>query len=430
MSGLDFKSYIEKHIFQALEMTNSTLDFPYEYKSNARFATGYRKTDRGFISVDVFPRHAIPAGSLISNSEDMSLFIQALFSRDSKLLSDELWNQFYTQQFTNHEYLNGYSYGLERQNINDNESWAKGGMVPGFLSQLLIVPDEFALFVVINTHDDIFGERFHKQVADYTKDKSINLMDSVDVAISIYTGVYRDKKYNRNTEESIVSLFQGQLNVYQNSANNGLLIYHNGSWHSYFYVGEHIFQNSKLPYEFLVFKMDSDQKVIGLYRNSNIGGLTVATSYEKTKWYNSPVFINEYYGLIPILAFTGFFFLFGNLVVRGIRVKKKEFLANKIYPVGLYLTLAVTLLLLLFHTYFVPLQILRQTQVFLIGYPSSFQLFSVLGYLLFPLVLLFGYIIWKSWVDKSGGIISRIYLSLIQLSLVLHICYLAYWNFF
>ena len=95
-----------------LGMANSTLVFPVAYESNDSYSNAYRKSSDGFEEVHIYPRHAIPAGSLVSTSEDMAMLLKALFNQDAKLLSERSWELFYTQQFTNHSLLVGYAYGL------------------------------------------------------------------------------------------------------------------------------------------------------------------------------------------------------------------------------------------------------------------------------------------------------------------------------
>jgi hypothetical protein len=82
------------------------------------------------------------------------------------------------------------------------------------------------------------------------------------------------------------------------------------------------------------------------------------------------------------------------------------------------------------HTYFVPVQILRNSQEFLFGYPKSFRIASLLGYLFFPLLLGLGWLNWKSWRNKNGSLLLRLYISLVEVSMIVHLGYMSYWNFF
>lgn len=429
VSNTEFETYVDKNIFNQLGMSNSTVIFPVGYNTNAGYANAYTKTGDSYNEVLIHPRHAIPAGSLISSAEDMGLFIKALFNKNPNLLSAASWESFYTQQFKNHPILNGYGYGLEHQNINSMESWAKGGMLPGMLSHILIVPNEFAVFSVVNTSNDNFGESLFQTLFDKAFPDSTPVREfSKGVSTTKYTGVYRNKRYNRITEENIISLFKGEWRVYDNEFSDTLVVHHNGNWHSYFPVNEGVFQNESLPYEYLVFK-ENEKGEISLYRNLNIGGLSIPTSYEKTTWYNSPEFINEHYGLIPLFTFTGLLFILFSLFVRLIRKWKKDFFRSKDLPISFHMLFGSIILLHILHTIIVPWQILTNSGEFLFGYPSNFKIFSLMGYLLIPLVIGLGLYIWKIWATRLGSMFARIYLTLIEVSLLIHLAFLFYWSF-
>jgi len=430
VSDTEFSTYVDVNIFNPLGMTNSTLEFPEAYESIDAYANAYLKTADGFKEVQIYPRHAVPAGSLVSTAEDMGRLINALYKYDARLLSESSWDLFYTQQFTNHSLLNGYSYGLEHQNVNGLDAWAKGGMLPGMLSHILIVPDAYAIFSVVNTDDDNFGEIFYKTLFDKTR-TDITLRREIieDISTTKYSGVYRDKRYNRNTEENIISLFRGAFEVFDNQTQDTLVVYHNGRWHSYVPTLEGVFQNTDLPFEYLVFKEDSKGNVETLYRNVNIGGLSIPSSYETTRWYSSPSFINDIYGIIPIFTFTGLFFILASLFVRLMRAWMKDFFKSKILPARFLVLFSAVIILHIVHTYFVPYQLLWNSQEFLLGYTSSFKVVSLLGYLLIPLAIGLGVYIGKIWKKRLGSLFSRIYLSLVEVTILLHLVFLFYWNF-
>lgn len=430
VTNTEFADYAGRNVLKPLGMVNSTLDFPYDYETKTGYASAYSKTKDVYSKVKIYPRHAIPAGSLVSTPKDMSLFIKALLKKDSILLSDRSWDLFYTQQFKNHPLLNGYAYGLEHQNINGKDSWAKGGMLPGVLSHILIVPNEFALFSVVNISDDDFGESFYKTLFDKTFPDTTSLRKLKKiVSTKKYTGIYRDKRYNRKTVENIVSLFRGQWNVYDNKTSDSLVVYHNGNWHSYIPIGDGIFQNDLLPYEYLVFEENKNGEIVSLYRNLNIGGLSIPTSYEKTRWYNSPTFLNEYYGFVPLFIFTGIIFIIFSLFTRLIRLRKRNFFESKLLPSRFHILFSATIILFILHTFLVPWQLLKNIQEFLLGYTDSFRILSFLGYLLVPLSIGLVFYVWKFWSKRSGSLFTRFYLTILDTALLIHLSFLIYWNF-
>ncbi len=429
VSGKKFASYINERLFDPLKMNNSSLDFPEDYQSNDQYAAGYRKVKSNFEEVTVYPRHAVPAGSLVSTSEDMAKLIEALFNRDADILSPSAWQMFFSEQFSNHPILNGYSYGLERQNINGVTAWAKGGALPGTLSNILIIPDTFALFYVANTDNDEFGEFFYRSLFDSLHLNKEQIRQQKPVNTEKYTGVYRNKRYNRNTAENIVSLFRGQLDVYDNATHDTLLIYHNSGWNSYISVDDGLFQDTEKPYEYLYFEEDQDGKIVNLYRNQNISGLSVPASYERTKWYNSPLFINEYYGIVLLVILSGLLLFLGQFLVRTVRRLKAEIPGGSTPLKRYYDILGITTITFIVHTYLGPIKILRASDEFLFGYPGYFRIATILAYLLIPLTIALGFWLWKIWQARKGNLALRVYMTLIQVAIIIHLVYLYYWNF-
>ncbi|MEM7187694.1 MAG: serine hydrolase domain-containing protein, partial [Bacteroidota bacterium] len=427
MSGIDFKEYCSRYIFDVLGMDATTFEFPYGYQEINRYASAYKKADQGFEEVAIYPRHAVPAGSLVSNSKDMAVFANALLKRDERLLSQRSWTSFFSEQFSNHPKLNGYSYGMEQQNFRGHEFWAKGGMIPGMLSQIVIVPDSFALFLTVNTDDDRFGEQFHKVLFDRLFHNEIEPQPYFEMPTSKYVGVYREKRYNRDSEENMISLFRGQFDVYASPSGDTLQLYHNGQWNAYIPVSNDLFQHTTLPHEHLYFK--KDQGSMNLYRNLNIGGLSMPMSYEKTQWYNSPVFINEYYGIILLIILSAIPFVAVNGLVRLIRRFKSKSSGKNRIPIRIDVILLLCTLVFLVHTYLVPLQLLKNTQEFLFGFTASFETGKLLIYLMGALTLTLGYLTWQTWRKKQGSAFLRCYLSVVLFSITVHILYLGYWNF-
>ncbi|MBT8220651.1 MAG: beta-lactamase family protein [Bacteroidia bacterium] len=428
-SGLDFKTYISRFIFEPLEMTMSTLEFPEDYISNPEYANGYRKTDNGFEAVHLFPRHAIPAGSLVSTSMDMAKFSKALLAQNDALLSAESWQLFFTNQETNHPSLTGYAYGLERQNINGTLSWAKGGMLPGMLSNVFIIPGQLAFFSSVNTNHDVFGEYFFKSLMDILHPNKTSIGNKAAFNTTPYSGVYRDKRYNHDNVEKAATLFRGAFEIYDNTYRDTLLVFHNGQFQEYVPTDAGVFQCVDLPYEYLVFEKNNKGQVETMYRNVNINGLSVPTSFEKTNWYNSPEFVNDQYPFVPAIIIFGLFFIIGTILLRGLRFWKKDFMEDKLFPISYHILMSSIVLIVLFHSAKGFFLLFRNTEEFLFGYPSIYLLAQGLAYLLIPLVLAFIYALWKVTKEYQGNRIGRLYGALFSIATVVHIAFLFYWNF-
>lgn len=430
VSDTPFAIYVEENIFNPLGMHQASLQFPEGYQQLINQANTYTPKEESFELQDIYPRHAVPAGSIVASPEDMGKFIQALYKRDNNLLSINTWDLFYQVHFSNHPLLNGYAYGLEQQNINGLASWAKGGMLPGVLSHILIVPGAFAYFSVVNTNDDQFGEYFIKSLFDSLHPNTVELKPRLqESSLEQYAGEYRDKRYNRNAPENIISLFKGAFSVYTNKSGDTLVVYHNGQFHDYIPIEENVFQNTGLPYEYLIFQKDEQGKLVGLYRNLNIGGLSIPVSYETTTWYNSPTFINEHYAIILLIIFSGIFFMITSLVIRLIRLVRKDFWEHWLLHGWLLLLFSAIIILFLAHTYYGPFNLVINMQEFLLGYTATFQAATMIGYWIVFLSACFGISLVIMWRKKYSTLITRLYLTLVGIAIFIHIAFLYYWSF-
>jgi CubicO group peptidase (beta-lactamase class C family) len=429
VTGIEFSDYILNNIFTPLRMKNSSFGFQSDYYQDDQYSSAYNPTKEGFSEVLVYPRHAIPAGSLVSSPEDMGIFIKALFNRSTNLLQDDCWNLFFTEQFTVNQLLNGYSYGLEKQSINGKQAWAKGGMLPGALSHILILPDEFALFLTVNTGNDNFGEFFFKSIFDTFYPQVQQAIDwKEDIAIEKYCGTYRNKRYSRKSADNIVSLFKDNFTIYANVSKDTMLAFHNGAWHHYLPIEKGVFQNIDQQTQFFIFKEDSQKRVSTLYRDLNIGGLTIQSSFEKTSWYNSPTFVNEHYAIILLIIVSGLTLTLIRLFILVIQWLKKDFQVQKLLPSRIHILLIISILIMMLQIKLGPLYLFKNTSEFLFGYPPIFKASFLLGYVLIPLSLGLGYSIWQLWKKKQGRLIVKIHLSFIEISLLIHLGYLFYWD--
>ncbi|MBV7268700.1 serine hydrolase domain-containing protein [Winogradskyella luteola] len=428
-TGINFKRYIKDSIFKPLGMSNSSLDFPDNYSEISNYAIPYNKLDDKFKPTTIFPRHAIPAGSLVSNSLDMGKFIRALFKQDVTLLNSSSWDLLYSQQFTNHKILNGYSLGMEQQNINGNESWAKGGMLPGMLSGILIKSNDFAVFLVENTNSDEFGEYFFKSLFDIHYQNNSQVKSSIKKTnAKIFSGSYRDKRYNRKTIEKAATLFTGEIQLYVNATKDSLSLFHNDNWHDYAQVHDGIFQCADIPESYLVFKKDNSGN-LSMYRSVNINGLSVPTSYEKLGPFNNSSFFNEQYPINVMVIISGFLFSLLAFVFKLLRLKKKNFLLKYKLPNYIYIIIIVISSSIIFHSIKGVYYLFQYRSEFLFGVPKTFAVATTFAYLLIPLMLLYFGVLMKIYKNKTGTFCTRIFLAVYGTSIICHLAFLKYWNF-
>ncbi len=428
VSSTPFQAYVQRHIFDPLEMEESLVGFDFSYQSKLNYAEGHKVEQDGFEVTKEYARSALPAGSFISTANDMQKLIRAMSQRNSTLINKTSWELMFTRQFSNHELLTGYSLGLEEQVVGNQTYWAKGGMLTGFLSQVIFLPDEAALFLAMNVGNDEFLEDFHRLLRNEFYAPHAADSEGPEVPdLSMYTGEYRNGRYDRDGIENIISLFRGAFDVWE--ADGGLQVYHNGAIHTYQYVGENVFENQTNPTEKLVFKFDDHGKVNRLYRSVNIGGLTVPATFEKTQWYNSPSFINEYYGVIPLIIVAYSICLILVLAIRLIRLIKPNFWKWKLLPRRYYLIALVGIVSLIVHIVKAIMPLVKSPLSFMFGLPDEFLIFNSFSYVILVIAIVMLIHVVLAFSRGYGSVLSRILFGLTSVCLSIHALFLIYWNF-
>lgn len=427
-SKLPFDEYVKTQIFDPLNMKDSFVGFDPTYQQKPSYAKGHTISEEGFIENEVFARHAIPAGSLISSARDMSKLIGAMANADSVLLNPASWQLLYTRQFSNHPELTGYSLGLEEQRFGNQIFWAKGGMLTGFLSQIVILPDTTAIFIAMNCGEDSFLEEFHEKFfTQFYESEVTNSFIPKVTKLNEYVGEYRNARYDRDGVESIISLFRGAFEVWEGE--DGLIAYHNGEMHTYVYAGNDIFKNISNPNEKLVFKIDDSGNVSKLFRSVNIGGLSIPATFEKTKWYNSPSFVNEYYGFVPLtIILYGVSLLFVS-IVSIVRIWNPKFWKWKLLRKHYYVVAGIGILAVVLHSIMAVLPLVKSPMEFLFGLPQQFNTYNQLSYLIALSALLMMVLSAILFVKNDETVLSRMLFGLLTISMVLHSFFLWQWNF-
>ena len=208
VTGKSFEEQISISIFEPLGMLNSTYHLPDNYLEVEKYANGYQSRDT-FIEKKMYPRHAKPAGSVLSTGKDMTTFAQHLLRRDTSLLTDVGYDLLFSQQFTNHPKLTGYSLGMEVQNFGGTLALAKGGQVTGFLSVIILFPSlDLALFISTNTQTDNHLDQFFEGLKKEFFPSRNAVPVQIDFDPSAYTGVYASERCNHETIEEMFALFR------------------------------------------------------------------------------------------------------------------------------------------------------------------------------------------------------------------------------
>ncbi len=428
-SGECFDQYIQSQVFDRVGMIKATYHLPDHYHELRQFATGYQWHDE-FEEIRSYPRHALPAGSLIATAADMGMFMQELLQRDTTWLSASSFDRLFSQQFTNDPLLPGYTLGLEVQHYHGRQVFVKGGQVPGFLSFVLFIPEkDLGLFLSFNTDSDDFLELFLSDFERrfFPKDED-DLLQPINEDVTEYAGHYGNLRTSFDTFEGFFLLFQGHFEL-QKTSDNLLRAYHNGGWQTYQLVKEDVFQHTTDPDEFITFQRNKTGKVIRMYRSQSVGGVQVPSSYFRLKWWERPRFLNDEYpvALLVILIYLVLPLVW--LMVHFIRKKNQNFLtAARIPPY--YHIVALGFMCLFFWNivgFFIPL--LKNRDALLFG--LSEELLSIRYYNISMALFALALLVLSSmlWINKEGNLLMRVYYTTYSLVAFSYITLLFRWHF-
>ncbi len=430
VTGTKFTDYVSEHIFLPLGMTRSTYHLPDSYTALDAYASGYRTRDT-FEPVRCYPRHATPAGSALSSSGDMAKLLRELMFPSGKILQDSMYQYLQSRQFADHPQLMGYTLGMEEQHHFGARGIGKGGAFTGFLSELVIFPDQqFGLFVSTNTQTDNFLEVFHRTLLQTVlpprateSTAYLNLPNIRD-----FVGVYRSERYSHESVEDLLALYQGKLEL-RLSKDGYLTTHQNGEWQYYRPVDSLLFQNTKVPEQYLAFTRDRSGEISRLHTNINLAGFYVPASLTPVAWYDDPVMINEYYVFVPVVVFTFLFIPLFRAWVLLRRRSRPEYWTGKLVPNKyMYASLLVAALYL---AQFIGgfMYLARNVNEFYFGVPDTFRNTQLLTYFLPVAVTALLWCTVQLWRERSGKVAFRVYYVLVTVASVIHLVFLYRWHF-
>jgi len=427
VSGNVFEDQIQTSVFDRLQMSTATYYLPDNYKDDTLFAKGYR-TGEVFLETKMYPRHAKPAGSVVASGKDMITLAQALLKRDAAILNSTSYDLLLNQQFTNHFKLTGYTMGLEVQTYNGHIAYAKGGIVKGFLSVLVLFPDfDLTIFLSTNTQtDDHFENLFSGLKEEFFVQKKVDTV-KINFDIEEYTGEYANERANHETVEEFFALFMNQFSIYKSESGN-LAAYHNGEWHEYQCLGDDVFQDLSDTEGYITFKRDKGN-ISSMYRTVNIGGVQVPNSYTKLSWTERPRFLNDEYPYAILLMMTYILLPLLWLIRFYIRKKKPRFLQSSNIPFYYHAVAFSFLGLFLWNVigFMIPLIKLREQIMF--GFPQSLVNMKYFNWLMALSAIILVIFSLRLWIKGKSTVLFRVYYSIFSSIAFSYILILHRWHF-
>lgn len=204
VSGMEYTEYISNHILQPLEMNNT--DFFTGFEQQNQFSKSYNAEQ---IQQDEYPLFDLPAGAVISTTNDMAKFVQALLRYDEKLISKETLEEMYRIQNMNTaldlDDRTGLCFKVSNKAMEAGRIYEHGGSTLYQRAQIYIAPDCGLAAVVLSNSEPAFNniwkvkEKLMTNIAgfngftpDYEKNpyKDVHFTNLQDENLSRFAGHY------------------------------------------------------------------------------------------------------------------------------------------------------------------------------------------------------------------------------------------------
>lgn len=157
VSGIPFEEYVEKNIFQPLDMPRSTFRQPLPERLKPDMSIGYLYRTGDYQARDFeWIKGLIPAGSMSAPAEDMAHFMIAHLQngafRGARMLKEKTARRMHGRLFSHDGRLDGNAHGFWEKTINGIRWITHGGDTRLFHSLLALAPEmNFGFFVSTNS---------------------------------------------------------------------------------------------------------------------------------------------------------------------------------------------------------------------------------------------------------------------------------------
>ncbi len=213
-SGKSYEDFVEQEIFAPLGMKRSRYGHQDEVVPDR--ASGYDMGDGYKVAEYISLTQAYAAGGLLSTVDDLALWAQALTSE--KLLRGKSLERMTTPPRLTSGEPTSYAYGQGILNENGTRIIEHGGGIPGFNSELLRIPDQRLLVIILaNTFGHEPGaESLGFRIAMKALGKAVEERKAMEIdpaTLDEYVGVYNfDEATSRTIFREGNKLFARRIN--------------------------------------------------------------------------------------------------------------------------------------------------------------------------------------------------------------------------
>lgn len=295
VSAQPFDRYVAEHILRPLAMSGSSATQPHPAAVDATLARGYRPDGAGQATARGQYGPMTPAGAgVVATATDMGRFLRAQLGTGPRLLGPEALAQSVTRRFTHDPRLPGMAFGWEEHPRGGRRMLTKDGDVPGFHSNMAILPEQGVGIFVAYNGDGVDGSASYanKELVERFVDRFHPGTPAAAASsggagnLDRYAGDYRITRTGQDLTKAaaLVSSISVEAGPDGTLTTNGPLSADPGKttqrWSP---IGPELFQERDGG-DRLGFRVDGDGRVTALFSTANP---TVA--YERLPWWQSPL---------------------------------------------------------------------------------------------------------------------------------------------
>ena len=431
VSGVSFEDYIEKNIYESLDMHHSTFRQPLPSHLVDKMSVGY-SFENGIFKAEDFEliNGMAPAGSMSTTATDMARFMIAHLQYgkygENRILEEETAKKMQTLLFTQDKRVNGNAHGFWELKLNNLRMIGHVGDTIRFHTHLILIPEKnLGLFVSYNSvggggpaRDQLlqaFLDRY------YPAPEMPELTPSPDFKkrAKRFLGSYKLARIVFTSYEKLMALMM-KVDVKVTDEGTLLTPFPAGYGDKQWVEVEPLVFRELGGQDTLVFKEDSKGRITNAFVSS-----WPMFALIKMAWYETPGFHYSLLVITMILFLSTLIWPVGALFRVLCRRKKEETKGPRsarwlVGVIGaLYFLFVIGLLMALSD----PMELM-------FGVPSTLKVFLV-----FPIisaVLTIGALIYTvlAWKKKYWTGCARLHFTLIVLASLVFIWFLNYWNLF
>jgi CubicO group peptidase (beta-lactamase class C family) len=312
VAGMPFEEYVEKHIFEPLQMEHSSFRQPLPPQLAPHVATGNAYRNGAHHPQEMEWAQLAPAAALSATAADMANFMIAHLQDgrlgQARIVEEHTTRAMQQRSFTNDPRVNGYAHGFAEATINGHRVLGHTGDHLAFHSGLFLLPEhDSGLFIAFNGANGLAAVLDTLRAtmdAFYPAGPSrAPAPDAPPNPASAYAGLYVPTRAEHTTAGKMVQMFQSirvqPAGEHTLAAALGFPAQFTGH-----YVGAApgVFRptnGSTEVFGAMVFRSDERGRVQYLFQENNPG-----TAYLRAPWYLDPWFNLALVGLTLLLILS------------------------------------------------------------------------------------------------------------------------------